>query len=519
MTEKAQYGWIPDSLQSTETGLAMLNAVFHGHPDMLFIADMQDQIVGANSVALVSLGYQRQDIDGQSIHMLVPAALRQRHANQILSFSKHPSIRPMGSGIDLSICDAAGNEFPVDVTLWPFSAGAAQYVLAVCRRMDADLAHMQRQVQALVENARGYVVILLDAEGRIRTWNDGAEQMYGLSASNSLGMDHSILFTQTERDDGVPQQQLERARLSAEPVQTEGWRQNAAAERIWAESRCAASRDRIGRITGFTRVLHDLTAHKIIENELRVSNQALGSLAADLENRVSERTRQLEETVGELRQKKAESEAHAETVAHELREKEVLLREVYHRVKNNLQVVQSLLKMRARTLNSGAAQEAIDAAVQRIQVMATVHEHLYQMPDLATLSLPVYLKEVVDGALHSGSVDAHSVDIQFAADEIPMNLDQAIQVGLLVNELVSNCLKHGLEPGAPGQIKVSVLRTPVTPRLVVQDSGCGLPADFDLDQCKSMGLKLANSLAQRLGGQLKFTSDNGCRVEADLIRL
>ncbi len=130
---------------------AMLHALFDSHPDMLFIVDMQDRIVAANSIGLKSLGYRRQNIDGQPIHMLVPAAQRERHAVQTRNYFKYPSSRPMGSGIDLSICDAAGNEYPADVTLWPFSAGDVHYVLVICRRMDEELAHRQRQIHALVE--------------------------------------------------------------------------------------------------------------------------------------------------------------------------------------------------------------------------------------------------------------------------------------------------------------------------------------------------------------------------------
>ena len=519
MTLNDQAGWIPECLLHAQSGHAMLQTLFHGHPDMLFVVDCHGRIVAASSIAMKNLGYCRQQIDGQLIHMLVPAALRRQHAARTEDFFKHPVYRPMGSGIDLSICDTGGNEYPADVTLSPFSADAGRYVLVACRRLDADLADKQKQIHALVENARGYAVVLLDAEGKIRTWNDGAEQIYGLSASAALGQDHSLLFTQSERDAGEPQRQLEQARLSSGPVQAQCWRSNSAGAEIWAETRCEASIDAAGHVKGFTRALHDATAHKLIENQLRETNQALSSLAADLEKRVSERTQQLEETVAELRRKKDEVEAYAETVAHDLREKEVLLREVYHRVKNNLQVVQSLLKMRMRTLSSPDAQEAIEAAVQRIQVMATVHERLYQMQDLAGLSLAAYLKDVVDGAVQSNLARSAPPEIQFAADEIPVNLDLAIPMGLLVHELVSNCFKHGLDPARPGLINVSVLRGPEGVRLTVQDNGPGLPADFDAEKCNSMGLKLAISLAKRLGGQLKFSSRNGCTVEADLTRL
>ena len=519
MIDDDQNGWIPDVLQSSQAGPAMLHALFYGHPDMLFVSDSNDLIVAANSNGLKGLGYRRRELEGQPIHMLTPAAVRDGHAARTRDFARHPSARPMGSGIDLFICDAGGNEYPADITLWPFTAGNASYVLVVCRRLDAELAQQQKQIHALVENARGYAVVLLDAEGRIRTWNDGAAQMYGISASEALGREHAILFTQAERIAGEPQRELDLARQSNEGVLWEGWRQTASGKEIWTESSCAATRDSRGRTTGFTRVLYDMTSQKVIELGLRDANQALVALAADLENRVSGRTSELEETVLELRQKKAETEAYAETVAHDLQEKEILLREVYHRVKNNLQVVQSLLKMHARTITEPDAQEAIDAAVQRIQVMATVHERLYQMPNLASLSLPVYMKDVVEGAVNSSSVRASSLDLEFSSDEIQINLDFAIPMGLLVNELVSNCLKHGLEAGKRGLIKVSLVRIRGAVRLTVQDNGRGLPADFDLERTKSMGLKLATSLAQRLGGQLKFTSENGCKIESDLTRL
>lgn len=518
MTDE-QGGWIPDGMQVSSVGQAMLGALFHGHPDMLFVTDAADRIVAANSLALTALGYSRQSLEGQPIHKLVPAGLRQRHEAHTSNFSNRPSSRSMGSGIDLAICDAAGITHPVDVSLWPFTAEGRPFVLVACRKMDEEVAQKQIQIHALVENARGYAVILLDREGRILTWNKGAEQFYGFSASEALGKNHSLLFDKVEQASGEPERQLEYAALHDDPAVVEGRRQNGAGDMIWAESRCVASRDSSGEVTGFTRVIHDMTQRKKMEEQLLESNQAFANLAAELESRVSKRTQELEESLLELRQKKAEIQSHAEEMERDLREKEVLLREVYHRVKNNLQVVQSLLKMKGRTLSSADAREAIDGAVQRIQVMATVHERLYQMPDLASLSLPVFLKDIVEGAANSSAAHSSSIGLDLAADEIPINLDLAIPLGLLIHELVSNCLKHGLAVNGQQHIKVTIVRKPGAAQLTVQDNGPGLPAGFDLRACKSMGLKVASSLAQRLGGQLTFTSEGGCRVESYLTRL
>jgi two-component sensor histidine kinase len=105
------------------------------------------------------------------------------------------------------------------------------------------------------------------------------------------------------------------------------------------------------------------------------------------------------------------------------------------------------------------------------------------------------------------------------AVEIPLTLDIAVPFGLLTNELISNCLKHGLSHGRPGKIRVSVARIPGAVRFIVEDNGVGLPKDFDAARTTSMGLKLAASLAHQLGGKLEFTSCNGCHIQADFTRL
>jgi PAS domain S-box-containing protein len=202
-----------------------------------------------------------------------------------------------------------------------------------------------------------------------------------------------------------------------------------------------------------------------------------------------------------------------------LNEKEVLLREVYHRVKNNLQVIQSLLKMRGRSLPEGETRAAIDTTVQRVHAMALVHERLYQVRDLANLSVTAYLRDLFTGVVDSNAMTTDQIELRLDTEEIPLSLDVAIPFGLLANELLSNCVKHGFANGRKGRIDISIHRVPGAVRLVVQDNGAGLPEGFDAARTKSMGLKLALSLAHQLGGRLEFASDHGCRVQADLTRI
>ncbi|MGA3160816.1 MAG: histidine kinase dimerization/phosphoacceptor domain -containing protein [Terracidiphilus sp.] len=210
---------------------------------------------------------------------------------------------------------------------------------------------------------------------------------------------------------------------------------------------------------------------------------------------------------------------HAERMEASLKEKEVLLGEIHHRVKNNLQVIQSLLRMRARLLPEGEARAAMESTVQRIYAMALAHEHLYQREDLARLSLSDYLHDLFEGVVASSAAQPDQIQLHLDAEEFSLSLELAIPFGLMVNELIANCFKHGFPEGRRGTVTLSIHRVNGAVHLIVGDDGIGLPQRFDLDTCPSMGLKLAASLAHQLGGTLRFSSQNGCRVETNLTRM
>jgi PAS domain S-box-containing protein len=214
-----------------------------------------------------------------------------------------------------------------------------------------------------------------------------------------------------------------------------------------------------------------------------------------------------------------EQREHEQQIVASLREKEVLLREIHHRVKNNLQVIQSLLKMRARLLPEGETRAAIEATGQRVHAMAMVHERLYQRKDVASLSLGDYLRDLFSGVENTSSAERGQIQVRVNAGDIQLDLDCAVPFGLLANELISNCFKHGFPNGRRGTIEISVHRVDGVVNMVVKDNGIGLRESFDAGASGSMGLKLAASLAHQLGGRLDFTSDGGCRIESNLRRL
>jgi PAS domain S-box-containing protein len=270
----AAAGWLPEELETPLGTPGLLSALFEGNPDMVIVTDSEGRIVAANPSAVAGFGYNREELEGQSTSLLLPESVRERHQGHVQAFQKHGTVRMMGSGMNLRARHAHGEEFAVDVMLHPFTAGNSRYTLAVCRRLDAALERSQMQVHALVESVRDYAINLLDAQGRILTWNEGSRRIHGMTASEALGQNFSIFFTAEDIERGEPQRLLEETARNGH-CRTEGWRVCSHGSPIWGEIDYTVIRDSAGQVTGFTRVLHDMTAHKQADEALRQAHQAV----------------------------------------------------------------------------------------------------------------------------------------------------------------------------------------------------------------------------------------------------
>lgn len=187
-----------------------------------------------------------------------------------------------------------------------------------------------------------------------------------------------------------------------------------------------------------------------------------------------------------------------------LEEREILLKEVHHRVKNNLQIVSSLLSLQGELTNNLNPQEVLVQSQNRIQSIAIIHEKLYQTSSLANVKLNTYVDQLVDYLSDSYGLDELGITIECDIDPIKLDLDQIVPCGLIINELVTNSIKHG-------QVKQGIIR--ISGQLInnqmvidIEDNGPGLPEDFDLSKSQSLGLKLSKGLARQLKGTLELLS-------------
>jgi PAS domain S-box-containing protein len=201
-----------------------------------------------------------------------------------------------------------------------------------------------------------------------------------------------------------------------------------------------------------------------------------------------------------------------------LKEKEVLLQEIHHRVKNNMQIISSLLSLQANHTGSEEASEVLKESRGRVKSMAMIHEKLYHSHNLSRLNMGEYLTNLVKDILSSYSQVSSRITAEVDVKDIYLNIDTALPMGLIVNELVSNCIKHAF-PEGKGNINVKLLQDENNYILTVSDNGTGLPVEIDPFESSSLGLKLVNSLSIQLEGHLSVQRDHGTAFVLDFKEL
>jgi two-component sensor histidine kinase len=196
-----------------------------------------------------------------------------------------------------------------------------------------------------------------------------------------------------------------------------------------------------------------------------------------------------------------------------LHQRETMLREIHHRVKNNMQVMSSLLSLQSRVASNPEISRMLEENQNRIQSMALLHEILYQSEDLAVVDFSKYLRRMVDHLFRSYGVDNRQIRLHTALDAVGLELDDALPSGLLISEVVSNSLKHGFPEGRKGEVRIILRReSPTRVSLVVSDDGVGLPEHLDWTKSRSLGLRLVRVLAQQLRANLDIRSQGGTEV-------
>jgi PAS domain S-box-containing protein len=358
-------------------------------------------------------------------------------------------------------------------------------------------------VLRLVDDVKGLGVFTLNADGRVATWSAGAQRLCGYPPEDVLGTDFGRFYVPEDVDAGALRQALVHAERDGR-FEEEGWRVRKDGSRFWASVAIAAWRDADGKIAGYGGVACDRTDHL----------RALASVADVSERQRADRER--DDLLRQLRTLNAELEQRVESRTAELRatlkEREVLLQEVHHRVKNNLQVISSLINLQLRTLGRDASRGALEDCRTRVQAIALIHEKLYQSEDYAEVPFSAYARGLATDIFHATGVSPENVTLDLAVEDVALAVDKAIPCGLILNELMTNALKHAFPGGREGTIRVEVATVEGGGlRLVVGDDGVGLAPGLDVHGSPSLGLQLVRMLAKQLDADLQVETGPGAR--------
>jgi two-component sensor histidine kinase len=257
--------------------------------------------------------------------------------------------------------------------------------------------------------------------------------------------------------------------------------------RRWLDTHVSPLCDDRGQPAGRLVVLRDIT--ELVENEekLKLFNE---SLQAEIAER-----------------RRAE-----ERMAASLLEKEVLLKEIHHRVKNNLQIISSLLNLQSDNIDLADPARTFRESQDRIRSMALVHEKLYRSGDVARIDFREYVESLTAG-LYRSYFPGPGVRIFADVENVSLDIDLAVSCGLIINELVSNALKYAFPEGRAGEIHVSLAGDGDSYTLTVSDDGVGLPPGLDFRDTPSLGLQLVNTLVGQLEGTIELDSAEGTRFK------
>lgn len=225
-----------------------------------------------------------------------------------------------------------------------------------------------------------------------------------------------------------------------------------------------------------------------------------------LEEQVTEKTRALKSANVQLQEINRELRV-------SLEEKEVLLREVHHRVKNNMQVIMSLMNLQKPLYRDAFDLRLIEKSIHRIQAMAMAHEQLYRTDDLTQINLQAYLNGMVNEIACSKTTVGEDLDIQVHAQNLYLGLELAVPIGLIIHELVDNVIEHAYPDGNGGLLQVTAVKDNDIYTLTVADKGIGLPENIDIGRTSSLGFMLVQTLVTQVEGKLIVERENGTLVK------
>ena len=372
------------------------------------------------------------------------------------------------------------------------------------RKKAAEVISQEKDFSDRVLNSSIDGIFAFDKNLELTRWNPAMERLSGIKKNETSGKTLKEVMPSffVDGEESYFKSALKGNRIIA---RGKTLKDRLSKEEYFVEAHYSPIYDKAGSVVGGLAVLRDSTQRKAALDKLEETK-------AQLEIMVRERTKELSLANEELKKEIAQRKSAQEQIHESLKEKIVLLREIHHRVKNNLQIVSSLLNLQAGYISDKKILEVFKESQNRIRSMALIHEKLYQSRDLDKINFSEYIQSLTRDLFRSYQSQVSRIKLNCEAGEVFLEIDQAILCGLIVNELVSNAIKHAFKGRSEGEIFVKLSHDGDLYQILVRDNGIGFPENLDIENTDSLGLQLVSSLTLQMSGTIQIDSEDGTEI-------
>jgi PAS domain S-box-containing protein len=446
---------------------ARLRGVVEMAVDAILTIDESGTVETVNAAAQRLFGYAAEEMIGRNINMLMPEPYRSEHDGYLANYRRTAERKIIGIGREVIAQKKDGTTFPIDLAVSEVDLGGRRIFTGIIRDI-SDRRQAEQNLRDSEARLRGVVemavdgIITIDENGTMETVNAAAQRLFGYAAREMVGRNVKMLMPEpyrAEHDGYLGNYRTTGVRrIIGIGREVQGRRKDGTVFPIYL----AVSEVRLGTRRIFTGIVRDISAQKQAEEDLRVS----------------------------------------------LAEKETLLREIHHRVKNNLQVIIGLLSLQGRTVGPQLS-AYFEESQERIRAMARVHEQLHLSENVASFDLAGYVARLCQDLATLHGPEAPKFVFRGSDPQVPIAFDAATPIVLILNEVLSNAVKHAFPGKRAGEVRIAIGRRSGRLMLQVRDDGVGLPEDKAEQKTHSMGLRLVDALARQIGARANFRSRSG----------
>jgi PAS domain S-box-containing protein len=362
----------------------------------------------------------------------------------------------------------------------------------------------------IFNNLKNYAVILLDPDGYIISWNKGAELIRGYRKEEVLHNHFSILYSEENIREDKPNKDIRQAIVNGMHEEESIWIKKDGTK-IFVSISITALINSKGELRAFFMIVNDITKFKMPEEKSVNTNDLLKSIMKESTSELIRLNKELQDEINHREGIENTKVLGVERIESALKEKEILLKEIHHRVKNNLQIISSLLNLQSGYIKDKDSIAIFKESQNRIRSMALIHEKLYQSKDMSQIDFSEYVSELVSNLFSSYSLNSALIILHHNINNIMLEIDLAINLGLIINEIVSNAFKHAFPSGSKGNLYISMRKNEQKYELIIEDDGIGFSSEIDFRTTESLGLQLIMTLVEQIGGEIFLFQDHGTK--------